>query len=322
MDSIAADNFSPAVSENSAELAEAYEFCREITKKYAKSFYFSARFLKKEKRQPIYALYALCRLVDDEVDAAEVRREPEAVQAVENWKRKLDEIYTNKIPAKAQSRKEESKGQRTKDKGQNLVLLAWRDMLRKYRIRQELALELMRGVVQDTHVKRYESFAELYLYCFRVASTVGLMSSEIFGYEKPETLDYAEALGIAMQLTNILRDIKEDAAMGRIYLPQEDLRRFRVSEEQIFAGRVDDNFVRLIRFQIERAREYYRKAELGIPLLEKDARFCVLLAARIYGAILNEIERQNYDVFAARAHTTKFQKIRAIPQIWREARRM
>jgi phytoene synthase len=125
-----------------------------------------------------------------------------------------------------------------------------------------------------------------------------------------------------MQLTNILRDVREDAAMNRIYLPQEDLRTFNVSEEQIFAGRVDDNFIALMRFEIKRAREYYRKAEHGIPLLEKDTRFCVLLAARIYAAVLTEIERQNYDVFAARAHTTKFQKISAIPGIWSEARRM
>ncbi|HEX8264033.1 MAG TPA: squalene/phytoene synthase family protein [Pyrinomonadaceae bacterium] len=314
MESIAAKNFPQTSVESRAELERAYEFCRQITKKHAKSFYFSARFLKKEKRQPIYALYALCRLVDDEVDAIEVGSEREAIKAVEIWKQKLDEIYQN-----AELNNNE---RRTTNDDQTLVLLAWREMLKKYRIRRELPLELMCGVVQDTHVKRYESWRELYVYCFRVASTVGLMSSEIFGYEKPETLEYAEALGIAMQLTNILRDVREDAAMNRIYLPQEDLRTFNVSEEQIFAGRVDDNFIALMQFEIERAREYYRKAERGIPLLEKEARFCVLLAARIYAAILNEIERQNYDVFAARAHTTKFQKIRAIPGIWREARRM
>jgi phytoene synthase len=321
MESIAAKNFPQTPVESRSELERAYEFCRQITKKHAKSFYFSARFLKKEKREPLYALYALCRLVDDEVDAAEVGSEREAIAAIENWKRKLDEIYQN---AECGMRNAEFKiqDQRPKTENQAKVLLAWREMLKKYRIRQELPLELMRGVVQDTHVKRYESWRELYVYCFRVASTVGLMSSEIFGYEKPETLEYAEALGIAMQLTNILRDIQEDAAMNRIYLPQEDLRKFGVSEEQIFAGLVDNNFIALMKFEIERAREYYLKAELGIPLLEKDARFCVLLAARIYAAILTEIERQNYDVFAARAHTTKFQKISAIPGIWSEARRM
>jgi phytoene synthase len=314
MESIAAKNFPQTKAETSAEIRQAYEFCRQITKKHAKSFYFSARFLKKEKRDPIYALYALCRLVDDEVDAAEVNSEREAIAAVENWKRKLDEIYRN-----TELKTDEK---RVSNNGQNQVLLAWREMLKKHRIRQELPLELMRGVLMDTHIKRYETFNELYIYCFRVASTVGLMSSEIFGYEKPETLEYAEALGIAMQLTNILRDVKEDAAMGRIYLPQEDLRAFDVSEEQIFANRVNDNFIALMQFEINRAREYYRKAERGIPMLEKDARFCVLLAARIYAAILNEIGRQNYDVFSQRAHTTRNQKLSMIPRIWLAARKM
>lgn len=314
MQSVVAKKKSGSFEISRADLDRAYETCREITKTHAKSFYFSARFLKPAKRRPIYALYALCRLVDDEVDAAEVKSERDAINAVENWKQKLDAVYQNADF--------ESKEQRTKDKGQTEVLIAWRDMLKTYRIRQELALELMRGVLMDTHIKRYETFDELYVYCFRVASTVGLMSSEIFGYEKPETLEYAEALGIAMQLTNILRDVREDAAMGRIYLPQEDLRRFKVSEEQIFAGKVDANFVELMKFQIARAREYYAKAEKGIPLLEKDARFTVLLAARIYARILNEIERQNYDVFTRRAHTSKAQKIFSIPRIWFAAGKM
>jgi 15-cis-phytoene synthase len=305
---------------NPVALSEAYEFCRQITKKHAKTFYFSARFLRAHKRKPIYALYALCRLVDDEVDAAEVKNEQDAINAVENWKALLDEIYSEFPSSKFQV--PSSKNELRVTNYQRPVLIAWKDMLKTYSIKQELPLELMRGVLMDTHIKRYETWEELYVYCYRVASTVGLMSSEIFGYEKPETLDYAEALGIAMQLTNILRDVREDAAMGRIYLPQEDLRRFNVSEEQIFAGRIDANFIALINFEIERARHYYQQAELGIPLLERDARFTVLLAARVYGAILQEIERQNHDVFSRRAHTTTRQKLGAIPRIWFEARKM
>ena len=174
----------------------------------------------------------------------------------------------------------------------------------------------------DTNVKRYETFDELYIYCYRVASTVGLMSSEILGYSDKKALEFAEAMGIGMQLTNILRDIKEDAAMNRIYLPQEDLKRFGVSEKQIFENKFDDDFEQLMKFQIERARSFYRKGEQGIPLLEKDSRFTVLLASRIYSKILDEIEKQNYDVFSKRAHTTKAQKIISIPKIWREAKKM
>ncbi len=202
------------------------------------------------------------------------------------------------------------------------VFLAWQDLLKTYKIPQNLPLELIEGVLMDTKIKRYETFDELYIYCYRVASTVGLMSSEILGYSDKKTLEYAEAMGIGMQLTNILRDVKEDALMNRIYLPQEDLKKFGVSEQQIFDNYFDENFERLMKFQIERARSFYRKGEKGIPLLEKDSRFTVLLAARIYGKILNEIEKQNYNVFVKRAHTSKRQKIFSIPKIWLEAKKL
>ena len=305
---------------NPLELAEpeqAYKYCETITKTHAKSFYFAAKFLPKHKRKPIYALYALCRKVDDEVDEIGENNEHAAVKAVEKWQRQLEEIYSEK----SEVRNRNSEVGNQKSKTENLVFLAWRDLLKKYKIPKKLPLELMQGVLMDTHIKRYETFGELYVYCYRVASTVGLMSSEIFGYTEKITLEYAEALGIAMQLTNILRDVKEDAAMGRIYLPQEDLRRFNITEKQILASKFDENFVELMKFQIERARDYYRKSEKGIPLLEKDTRFTVLLASRIYGRILDEIERQNYDVFKKRAHTTFSQKMLTIPKIWRESKR-
>ena len=292
-----------------SKLENAYRACEKITKTHAKSFYFAAKFLPKSKRRPIYALYALCRSVDDEVDEIGENNEAAAVEAVELWQMKLNQIYA-------------SDNELSEVEGESPVFTAWRDLLQKYKIPQKLPSELMTGVLMDTHIKRYATFDELYIYCYRVASTVGLMSSEIFGYTKPETLEYAEALGIAMQLTNILRDVKEDAAMGRIYLPQEDLRRFGITEQQIFGSNFDENFVRMMKFQIARARDYYRQAEQGIPLLEKDTRFTVLLAARIYGRILDQIERQNYDIFRQRAHTTKWQKLSMIPKIKLEARRL
>jgi len=299
------------------EIEAAYKYCESVTKIHAKTFYFAAKFLPEQKRKPIYAVYALCRHVDDAVDEAEISSEARAIEAVENWKAKLDEVY------KSESNEENSQYgiQNKNSKNQDLVLIAWKDLLKKYKIPQNLPLELMKGVLQDTHVKRYETFEELYVYCWRVASTVGLMSSEIFGYEKPETLEYAEALGIAMQLTNILRDIKEDAAMSRIYLPQEDLRRFNITERQIFDGEINTDFTELMKFQVARARKYYEKSYKGIALLEKDARFTVLLALRIYSRILNEIERQKYDVFRKRAGTNLRQKIFSIPRVWLEAKK-
>jgi phytoene synthase len=302
----------------SSEIEKAYKYCESVTKNHAKSFYFAAKFLPKSKQKPIYALYALCRHVDDEVDEAEVRSEAEAIAAVNNWKAKLDKIYETRTQKVRSEGEVEDQSLKTKD--QNLVLLAWSDLLENYKIAQNLPLELMTGVLQDTHTKRYETFEELYVYCYRVASTVGLMSSEIFGYSGEKTLEYAEALGIAMQLTNILRDVKEDAAMDRIYLPQEDLRKFSVKESQILAGEMNENFVEMMNFQIERARKYYTKAEQGIPFLEKDTRFTVLLAARLYSKILNQIEKQNYNVFSKRAHINFRQKVFSIPNIWIQAR--
>jgi phytoene synthase len=217
---------------------------------------------------------------------------------------------------------EQNKNQRPKTENQENVFIAWSDLLKNYKIPQEIPLDLVKGVLMDTTTKRYETFEELYVYCYRVASTVGLMSSAVLGYSDKIALRYAEAMGIGMQLTNILRDVKEDAEMGRIYLPQEDLKRFNVTEEQVFGFEFDDNFRELMKFQIARARDYYAKGEKGIPLLEEDSRFCVLFASRIYAKILDEIEKQDYDVFLKRAFTTRRQKLFAIPKIWRESRSM
>ncbi len=303
---------------NPRELKEAYKYCESVTKEHAKSFYFANKFLPKDKQKAVYALYALCRNVDDEVDEAEVRSEAEAIRAVEIWRTKLNEVYDGKI----QNSKFKNQNSELETLNSELVFIAWEDMLKHYDIPQEIPLDLMKGVLMDTHKNRYETFQELYVYCYRVASTVGLMSSEILGYSDKLALEYAESLGIAMQLTNILRDVKEDASMNRIYLPKEDLRQFNISEEQIFANKFDNNFVEMMKFQILRAREYYKIGEKGIPLLEKDSRFCVLLASRIYGQILDEIEKQNYNVFEQRAFTTNGQKLLSVPNIWREARKL
>jgi len=306
--------------QNSTEVKCAYAYCESVTRRHAKSFYFAAKFLPKSKQKPIYALYALCRHVDDEVDEAEVHSEAEAIEAVKRWKRELEAVYNYRLRITNYELREKTQDAELKTQDSGLVLLAWSDLLKTYKIPQNLPLELMTGVLQDTHIKRYETFDELYIYCYRVASTVGLMSSEILGYSDKKTLEYAEALGIAMQLTNILRDVREDAAMDRIYLPQEDLRKFNVTERQIFANETNENFIEMMSFQIERARNYYLKAEKGIALLEKDTRFTVLLASRLYSKILDEIEKQNYNVFSKRAHINFRQKVFSIPNIWIQAR--
>ncbi|MEJ7710751.1 MAG: phytoene/squalene synthase family protein [Pyrinomonadaceae bacterium] len=218
-------------STSPADLSDAYLYCKQTTRRHAKSFYFSAQFLPQPKRQAIYAIYALCRHVDDAVDEAEAKSAHDARAAVEQWSQDLDAVYSGK-------------------KTYNPILIAWADMLKRYAIKQELPLELMRGVLMDTYISRYKTWDDLRLYCHRVASVVGLMSSEVLGYQGPETLKYAEALGLAMQLTNILRDVREDALMGRIYLPQEEMRKFGVTEAAVMRGEVNQSFISLMQFEI------------------------------------------------------------------------
>lgn len=241
----------------SNRIESAYKYCESVTKTHAKSFYFAAKFLPKSKRRAVYPIYAFCRHVDDEIDEIGDGDESAAVRAVEKWKRQLEEVFENKI----QKTNGANEDRKPKTKNQNLVFTAWKDLLENYKIPPNLPLELMQGVLMDTQIKRYETFDELYIYCYRVASTVGLMSSEILGYSDVIALRYAEAMGVAMQLTNILRDVKEDAAMNRIYLPQEDLRKFDISERQIFSGEINENFVEMMKFQIARARDFYQTGE-------------------------------------------------------------
>jgi phytoene synthase len=301
---------------NSENLKRAYDYCESVTKIHAKSFYFAAKFLPKIKQKAVYPIYAFCRHVDDEIDEIGEGDEQKAIETVEKWEATLNQVYESGFE------KGERENQKSKIKDRELVFTAWSDLLQTYKIPQDLPRDLIKGVLMDTNIKRYETFEELYVYCYRVASTVGLMSSEILGYSDKIALKFAEAMGIGMQLTNILRDVKEDAAMNRIYLPQEDLRNFNVSEEQIFANDFNENFREMIKFQIVRARQFYEKGEQGIPLLEKDSRFTVLLASRIYSKILDEIEKLDYNIFFKRAHTSKTQKFLSIPKIWREARKM
>ncbi|MGI9055904.1 MAG: phytoene/squalene synthase family protein [Pyrinomonadaceae bacterium] len=298
------------IKERPILIEKAYKYCQYVTKLHAKSFYFAAKFLPKHKQKAVYPIYAFCRHVDDEIDEIGDGDEKKAIEKVNKWKSQLENIYQGKINSQFTTHNSQT------------VFTAWSDLLKTYKIPQNLPLELIQGVLMDTKIKRYETFDELYVYCYRVASTVGLMSSEILGYSDKIALRYAEAMGIGMQLTNILRDVKEDALINRIYLPLEDLKKFGVSEQQIFENIFDKNFEKLMKFQIERAREFYRKGEQGIALLEKDSRFTVLLASRIYEKILDKIEKQNYDVFSQRAHTTKAQKLVSIPKIWREAKKL
>ncbi|MCX6140698.1 MAG: phytoene/squalene synthase family protein [Candidatus Kapabacteria bacterium] len=300
------------MNSHSIEIKDAYEVCRTITFTYAKTFSFASYFIAKDKRNACYAVYAFCRYVDDLVDVAmeqgNVTRE-DAVRLVSQWKSDLDDVYL-------------AKSQQKGDPTISAILLAWEDTLSRYHIPRTLPDELIEGVLMDTTITRFETFDDLWTYCYHVASVVGLMTSEIFGYSSPDALPRAIDLGVAMQLTNIIRDVKEDADRGRIYLAQEDLRRFNVSESDILNGDFTPNVKALIQYYVERAESYYASADKGIPMLSDDSRLTVLLMSKNYRRILRVVESMEYNVFIRRASTSLFTKILSLPSGYLEARRL
>lgn len=288
---------------NDERLKEAYAECRAITRYHAKTFYMATRFLPNHKQRGIFAIYSLCRYIDDLVDEAEDLLEKRELTEedirlkLESWKQKLRDTYDGKAH-------------------DNDILIAFSDVLRQYHIPIEMPFELMEGVCMDLFKNRYETFDELYDYSFKVASIVGLMTSQVFGYQSQDALGYAVDLGIAMQLTNILRDIGEDLQRNRIYLPQEDLDRFNVSEEELFNHRRTENVIDLLDFQIQRTRRYYQRSDKGISLLSSDSRLPVYLARQNYGRILDKIEENNYNVFDKRAYLNATEKFTILPRAY------
>lgn len=286
-----------------AHLKEAYDQCRTITRKHAKTFYMATRFLPNHKQRGIFAIYSLCRYVDDLVDEAEdlIARhqlsEREVKLQLESWKTKLQCAYEGK-------------------ESDNPILMAFSDVLQRYHIPVELPFELMDGVSMDLYKNRYRSFDELYDYSFKVASIVGLMTAQVFGYESNQALGYAIDLGIAMQLTNILRDVGEDLKKDRIYLPLEELRKFGVTEEDLFNHLLNDSVRELLSYQVSRARRYYNRSEKGIGMLSEDSRLPVYLAQYNYSRILYKIEENDYNVFDLRAYLNTTEKLSIIPQIF------
>ncbi|HVZ38802.1 MAG TPA: phytoene/squalene synthase family protein [Candidatus Kapabacteria bacterium] len=281
---------------------DAYAHCRRVTLKHAKTFYFASLFLPEPKRTACYAVYAFCRHVDDLVDrvfSSAGASEREAIERVmEKLRAELDGVYAG----------------RTAD---GPVMTAWAHTLQTFNIERSLPDQLIQGVLSDLRpAVRFASFDQLRDYCYRVASVVGLMTTEIFGYSNPAALGHAIDLGIAMQLTNILRDINEDYLNGRIYLPLDELRNFGIDEQALAAQDVGPGFRAMMRFQIARAHEYYNSADRGIAMLEQDSRLTVTLMSHNYRRILGVIERNGYDVFSSRAAVPFHRKLMTVPALW------
>lgn len=259
-----------------------------LTKKYAKTFYFASHFLPKDKKYAAYAVYAICRVSDEAVDGKTINNNTKSLDRI---KENIDSAYG-------------------KGEIRNNVLLAFRDTVTKYDIPKYYFDQLIEGMRLDLNKKRYANFTELYEYCYKAAGVVGLILLKILGSYDAKTQEYSVNLGIAMQLTNILRDIKEDFQRGRIYLPQDEMEKCGVTESNISRMIVDDNLVNLLKFQIERAKEYYKSSSYGIATIGNlRCRFVAAIMKNMYAGILDSIENNGYDIFSRRAHVDLFKKI-------------
>ncbi len=280
-------------------LARAYRASAQVIRQHSITFSVASRLLRRSKRAGARALYAFCRTSDDIVDGP---GSSAPAMALESWRRRA----LSDCP----------------DPG-DLIVIAWRDTRLRYSIPLVYAEQLLDGVACDLTQTRYQTFDDLTEYCYGVASTVGLMSMHVIGFSGLEAIPSAVKLGVALQLTNILRDVGEDWAMGRLYLPLEELADFQLAEEDVatFAaeGHVDARWQTLMRFQIARVRQLYRESLPGVSLLESDGRLGIAAAAELYAAILDDLEVHGMDNLSRRAHTTTLTKLRLLPGIWRRA---
>lgn len=284
----------PIMRAGDLSLADAYGYCRRITREVARTFYYGSLFLPAEKRRAAWALYAFCRTADDIADEPDLY--PDPLGELARWRSALLDTYAGRP--------------------RGPVMRAWADVLHRYPVPLQPALELLDGVALDVRGAQYATFQQLQDYCYQVAGTVGLLIAPILGYRDEAALPAAVDLGIAMQLTNILRDTGEDASHGRVYLPAEDLAAFGYSRDELLRGIVNEPFIRLIELQIARAEAFYARGMRGIALLDPDARLAIALSARLYRGILQRIRRNRYDVFTRRAHVSLLGKLTQVPGAW------
>ncbi len=277
----------------SSDLDQAYDYCGRVAKDRAKNFYYAFRTLPSAKRRAIYAVYAFCRycddVADDDLPADEKRR-----LLAETRERLHDPRLGSEDP----------------------VFKALESTAGTFGIPRRHFEEVIRGVEMDIEAARFQTFDQLREYCRLVASSVGLICIELFGYADPAARDYAVDLGIAMQLTNVIRDIREDAARGRVYLPLEDIDSFGYSERELMDGRNNESFRGLMAFQTERARRYFDSGARLFPLLSRESKACAAALHQVYSRILNRIESSGYDVFGRRIGLSTGEKLLLAARLW------
>ena len=275
-----------------ASLRKAYKKAEDVTASHSKSFYFASQLLPEEKRSAVRALYAFCRSVDDIVDEESAKD------------RNFELDYWRDIVRGASASDDD------------LVAAAWVDTLTRYHIPRHYAIQLIDGVARDLVQTRYQTFDELATYCYGVASTVGLMSMYIVGFQSNQAVPYAIKLGVALQMTNILRDVGEDYRNGRVYLPRDEMVFYGIRESDIAEGKVTRNWCQFMHFQIQRTRDLYEESWSGIKLLEPEGRLAIGAASILYRGILDEIEKNDYNVFSRRASLSLSEKLKRLPELW------
>ena len=275
-----------------AALRKAYKQAEKITSQHSKSFYFASWLLPEAKRSAVRALYAFCRTVDDIVDES---LEGERDSQLEYWRGMMESMAFA---------------------DHDLVAAAWADTLARYHIPRHYALQLIDGVARDLSQTRYQTFEELATYCYGVASTVGVMSMYIVGVHSKDAVPYAIKLGVALQMTNILRDVGEDYQNGRLYLPRAELAYYAIPESDIAEGHVTENWRQFMKFQIDRTRQLYAESWPGVKMLEREGQLAIGAASVFYQGILDEIEKRDYNVFGRRASLSALGKVSRIPALW------
>ncbi|TCJ15305.1 phytoene/squalene synthase family protein [Rubrobacter taiwanensis] len=271
-------------------LKECYEHCRRIHQRHGKTYYFSTLLFPPEVRPQVYALYAFMRVADEIVDGPEDHPPERQLRALQSFE-------------------EETLAAIRGEATENPVLRAFADTALRNEIPAGHIRSFMASMKMDTRISRYETYEDLEEYMYGSAAVVGLMMCRVMGVKSEAALPHAEALGVAMQLTNFLRDIREDWERGRVYLPLEDMKRFGYTEEDLAQERINEPFANLMDFEIERARRLYAFADRGLDHIPRGRRYPIAVARHLYAAILDHIERLNYDVFNHRAGTSIFEKL-------------
>ncbi len=281
-------------SEPEPNIAEAYRECAEITRRSGSSFASAFWMLPKPKRNALHAIYAFCRLADDIADDPEVAGDRTALLA--RWREELDGAY--------------------RGKARHAGGVALSDTVERFRLPEGVVLDLLAGVEFDLADGPIETFDDLRLYCYRVASTVGLLVVRILGFKNPRSLEFAETHGIAVQLTNVLRDVGDDASTGRIYLPKDELERFGVSTGSVLAGHGTDALQPMLRFNAERAASYYERAEELLPDEDRRSLRPATAMGRIYRALLDELIERNFPCFEQPVRLSKPRRVAIAAKVW------